>query len=172
MEDGADVTLPQLLRDRIEEGYNLEDLRSLCWDLELNYDELPGDRLSRKVIALLVAVYQAKAFRTFHQLLVESRENYDWPSLEDIEAYDWSKLAAEVDFPNRFKTGFNRLAITTKSFRETTIDCWGSEPFLLRGITVERFIPVTSSMINGLSTQTCKILKTCHLSLESHLIRD
>ena len=46
------TTLPQF-RDQIVDHFNLEELKDLCFDLNISYDNLPGDNLSSKARELV-----------------------------------------------------------------------------------------------------------------------
>ncbi len=44
------------LRQKLSDSFNLEELRNLCFDLQLNYDDLPGEKRGDKIRELVIAM--------------------------------------------------------------------------------------------------------------------
>ena len=85
------------LKNEIKTRFNLEEIRSLCFSLSLNYDELPGNHLSRKAESLLLAVYQLKKTELFADVLLKERPDSNWRSLLNaISNEDWQSLLEEA----------------------------------------------------------------------------
>ena len=87
------------LRLQITDTFNLDEIKLLCLDLSLRYDDLPGDTLSLKVGALLIATYRLSQLSTLHAYLVRNRPNTEWLPLDQLEALNWADLADTFSFP-------------------------------------------------------------------------
>jgi Effector-associated domain 7 len=68
----------QQLRQRIETGFDLQDLRTLCFDLDIVYDELSGDRLSTKIIALVTHMRKTGQMVRLIKALETIRPELEW----------------------------------------------------------------------------------------------
>ena len=103
------------LRILITQSFDLEEIKSICFDLTIPYDELPGDRLSTKINALLIAVHRLNQLPTLHQILTEERPDTLWPSLDDLLAFNWADLTNATPLPpvieNRIEQQINHLNI-------------------------------------------------------------
>ena len=86
------------LRLQIAESFSLEEIKILCLDLSLRYDELPGDFLSAKITALLIAIYRLDQLPTLHKYLTANRPNTNWVPLDQLLAFDWSDLVDSITF--------------------------------------------------------------------------
>lgn len=84
-------------KKQIVESYSLNELKDLCFDLDINYDDLPGDRLSTKIEALLVETYRQENFADLTEQLNKDRPQRDWPSGEEVQDFAWADLAEKVD---------------------------------------------------------------------------
>lgn len=69
----------QLLREKIATCFDLQDLRTLCFDLDIVYDELSGDRLSAKVVSLILYMRKASRMENLIQSLKMARPEFEWP---------------------------------------------------------------------------------------------
>ncbi len=94
---------------KVEETHNLDEIKTLCFDLGLIYDELPGDRLSLKVLSLIIASYKADHFESFYPLLLQTHPHEKWPSLKEIRSYDWESIASKTNFPNSIQKWINQI---------------------------------------------------------------
>ncbi|MCL4262205.1 MAG: ATP-binding protein [Anaerolineae bacterium] len=74
------------LRQMIEAHFDLQDLRELCFDLNINYDNLSGDRLSAKVIALVEEMRKRGQMELLLVTLVTARPHVSWPEWSPEEA--------------------------------------------------------------------------------------
>lgn len=72
----------QELRRLIETHFDLEGLKGLCFDLELTYDELAGDRLSSKTISLVEHVRKRGHMSHLMMALAQARPLIEWPQWE------------------------------------------------------------------------------------------
>lgn len=73
------------LRKLIEKRFDLEELRTLCFDLNINYDELSGDRLSTKTVALVEYMRRFGQMPQFMEALENARPVLDWPGWKQNE---------------------------------------------------------------------------------------
>ena len=86
----------------ISKAFNLEELKTLCFDLGLNFDELPGDRLSRKVESLIVEFYKSNRIPDLFKQLLDDREHVVWPTIDEAEQCNWEPLRLKVEQPELF----------------------------------------------------------------------
>ena len=68
------------LRELMVGHFSLADIRQLCFDLDINYDELSGDRLSGKVIALIDFMSKRGQMAALLARLAEERPQVRWPA--------------------------------------------------------------------------------------------
>ena len=93
------MSLQRELRKQIAHNFDTEEIKTLCFDLNLPFDELPGDRLSSKITALLIAVYRMGKLELLHDILSEERPTVEWPKLPVVLELDWDQLAETVTLP-------------------------------------------------------------------------
>jgi len=75
----------QRLRQMIESRFDLQDLRELCFELDLIYDNLSGDRLSIKIIDLIETMRKTERMSEMMTALQTVRPLLDWPEWRTIE---------------------------------------------------------------------------------------
>ena len=102
------------LKTLIEDSYNLNELQNLAFRLNIKYEELSGDTVSTKTIALIEYVCRHGLAERFKAQLLEDRtflkDDPDWESI------DWSKICARAPIKkNESKFDFN-LGCAWKSF--------------------------------------------------------
>jgi hypothetical protein len=68
----------ETLRIAIAEHFNLEELKTLCFDLGLKFDKLPGEGLDAKVIALISWFEDRDSTLTLIAKLRKERPDFDW----------------------------------------------------------------------------------------------
>lgn len=73
------------LRERIVARFNLEELRTLTFDLQVNYDELRGETISGKVLALLEHLSHQERIPVLLSRLKHLRPSEDWDSFLPAE---------------------------------------------------------------------------------------
>lgn len=66
------------LRRQIEQAFNLDDLRTLVFDLHLHYDNLAGETLERKIISLLEMCQKQGRWSDLTQNLQSARPHVQW----------------------------------------------------------------------------------------------
>lgn len=88
------------LRDFIFESYNLEDLRTLCFELKVDYDELYEGRKSTKVQDLILLMGKRKRLEELLQALQRQREL----------SFQHYKLSTEPQFVNGLYNQLNSFS--------------------------------------------------------------
>lgn len=78
-----DVSLRLL--DLLLEGFSKEDLKDLCFELGIDYDDLPAEGRSSKARELIT--YMERRGRTAELVILgaEKRPHLDWPQLNELE---------------------------------------------------------------------------------------
>lgn len=71
---------PRMLRQQIADVFTEGDLRRLCYDLQIDFDELAGRRKSEKIIDLLIYVEDRGLMDRLLEILKQERPHVDWPT--------------------------------------------------------------------------------------------
>ncbi len=71
----------QQLKTQMQSAFDLDEIRELCMDLEITYDEIAGDTLSSKIIALITYLGREEQLPNLIHYLIQKRPNYQWPQL-------------------------------------------------------------------------------------------
>jgi hypothetical protein len=66
----------------IKDHFDMSELRTLSFNLAIDWDELPGDRKSVKIVSLLRAVSQDNRQNELLEYLIEQRPHIDWPNID------------------------------------------------------------------------------------------
>jgi S1-C subfamily serine protease len=74
------------LREGIIASYNLEELRTVCYDLGIEYEDLSGENKSTRVIALIEYVWRRGKLDALLDYCRQDRPLYAWPALEPAAA--------------------------------------------------------------------------------------
>ncbi len=75
------------------EHFNLEELRTLCFDLDVNYDDLGGEGITAKARDLITVMLRQNRLVELTYKLQILRPNDDWPNVEALspdERLDWT----------------------------------------------------------------------------------
>jgi hypothetical protein len=84
------------LRQKIEEHFNLDELANLVFELNINYENLPGETLQAKSRELVNYAQRHNILRRLVELCAALRSHVDWwQGLEFLQQSD--ALAAEAD---------------------------------------------------------------------------
>ena len=83
--------------NQLVEAFSTSELKDLCFDLGINYDNLPGDRLSSKIEAVLVELHKQKRFALLVAYLERERSGFTWPIVSEVEGFAWAELAEKID---------------------------------------------------------------------------
>ena len=92
-------TLPVRLRDIIEKRFNLDELKSICLDLNVNFENLPGDTLSAKAREFILYLGRRQRLLELTKRGKELRSDIiDWPDPTEAANRVPSIYAQEPDF--------------------------------------------------------------------------
>lgn len=98
-----------LLLKQIEQSFNNDELRLLCYDLGINYENLPGETRSQFARELILHCQRTGRLSDLIQVCRELRPNASWPSLSDFESDAEIKIQ-EVEPPlNRIQKVENEI---------------------------------------------------------------
>jgi len=70
------------LREYIARYFDLSELKELCFDLGVDYDELSGDNKAGKIIALVSYLYRRGRLSELLQKCMQERPGVDWSETE------------------------------------------------------------------------------------------
>lgn len=105
------------LRKLLIQHFSLDELRVLCFDLGLEYEELPGDTRTTKMHGLIEYLQRRGELSRLLNEVIDHRPNLAWPSFED------GSSAAQKDEPTSSpqsyvheKTGLEMLLIPAGEF--------------------------------------------------------
>lgn len=73
------------LRRKIIEHFNKDELQTLTFDLEVDWDELKGEEKSKKTQSLIMYLGRQGKLSNLIQLLEEERGNIEWPEVPDAQ---------------------------------------------------------------------------------------
>ncbi|MEZ4641775.1 MAG: NB-ARC domain-containing protein [Chloroflexota bacterium] len=81
-------TLPPLaqLREQIASHFNLEGLRTLCVDVNVNFDELPNPGLTPKIRDLIQVMWRRGRIETLLTAVTRTYPHVSWPDLAALQA--------------------------------------------------------------------------------------
>lgn len=86
-------------RKQITDLFSLEEIKILCFDLSIPFDDILGEHLSSKVNALLVALFKLEKLDEFHKMIAEERPKASWPSIDELQNFQWVSLEKTVNLP-------------------------------------------------------------------------
>ena len=93
------MSIQREFRKLLIETFSIEEIKMLCFDLSIPYDDLAGDGLSPKINSLLVSSYKLGNLSELLTYLDEERPKVSWPTLEELEAFDWEDLSRSTEIP-------------------------------------------------------------------------
>ena len=68
---------------QLNEHFNLEEIRTLCFKLHIDYETISGDEKSSRIRELLLAMGRYGRLSDLIKVVREERPNVDWPSIPD-----------------------------------------------------------------------------------------
>ncbi|HIP71817.1 MAG TPA: pentapeptide repeat-containing protein, partial [Anaerolineae bacterium] len=68
-----------IMRTQMVDAYNLDELRQVTHALEINWDDLAGDTISRKIMSFLGFLARRSRLGELLDILREERKTYEWP---------------------------------------------------------------------------------------------
>ena len=113
----SELQIQQLrnLRTLILNHFNLEELRTLCLDLGVDYESLSGDSKPTKVRELIHYHYRVNRVKVLLYYLNEARPTIAWPQIEDLpETLAYGQQVWEEDNSLRgclFQVGHVKLVL-------------------------------------------------------------
>lgn len=84
--DHKSSTPLQHLRQLMVTHFSLTELQTLCFDLHVNYDELPHPGLTPKIRDLIQVMVQNGRLPDLHTAVSQVRPRVNWPSVDDLLA--------------------------------------------------------------------------------------
>jgi hypothetical protein len=108
------------LRGLIGKYFNVGELKSLCFDIDINYDELPGENLSIKVQELVSYCYRHNRTEELIAVCKQLRPHGTW-ILED--QYDDIYLPDNKITSSLFDRGLAVISATSLSNRLASCAC-------------------------------------------------
>lgn len=107
-----------VIRDNLATLFSLSELRSLCFDLEIQYDNLHGDTIMEKSIELVDYCYRHGLKTTLVIECQKLRPHVFWPTAEDVNASSTSSLRTNVIALNKNEQEINLSNKTTIELSE------------------------------------------------------
>jgi hypothetical protein len=104
----------------IVEHYSSDGLKTLCFELRVNYDDLPGDRISAKARELLLHLGQEKRFDELLETVRQDRPDAYPPSGFNPDAL----YAALPDFASDAHDQLPSLALVEQSYLQAVAGEW------------------------------------------------
>jgi hypothetical protein len=91
-----------ILHKKISKAFDLEELKTLCMDLGVDFDSLGGQGKPEKVRELLLYLKRKNRLATLKDILPQKRPNHDWQ--EDIEKAEQEVLESDLSEDQQSKT--------------------------------------------------------------------
>lgn len=107
------------LRKLLIQHFSLDELRVLCFDLGLEYEDLPGDTRTTKIHGLIEYLQRRGELYPLLNEVIDHRPNVTWPSFEDGITYASKEAALGSVLPASYihkKTGLEMLLIPAGEF--------------------------------------------------------
>lgn len=107
------------LRKLLIQHFSLEELRVLCFDLGLEYEDLSGDTRTTKMHGLIEYLQRRGELYQLLNEVIDHRPNVTWPSFEDGTTHASKEAATGSVLPASYiheKTGLEMLLIPAGEF--------------------------------------------------------
>ena len=79
------MSISRQLRELISQGFGREELRNLCFDLDVEYDDLPAEGRSGKARELVIYMNNRGRTAELLALCAQRRPHLDWPEFVEPE---------------------------------------------------------------------------------------
>lgn len=117
----ADPNRPKLtqLRKLLIQHFSLDELRVLCFDLGVEYEDLPGNTRTTKMHDLIKHLQRRGELPGLLKEAVDHRPNVAWPSFEETNRTEEKGNFADQNSPRSFiheKSGLEMLLIPAGEF--------------------------------------------------------
>ncbi|MFQ5399132.1 MAG: pentapeptide repeat-containing protein [Anaerolineae bacterium] len=93
------------LRVDIGRVFNLAELRTLVFDLGIDWDELAGDIESTKIESLIAYLHRRGRLDDLLLLLRQERPHVEWPSIPKLATFDLSRSDLSTDTLDEARLG-------------------------------------------------------------------
>ena len=70
---------------QMQEAYDSDDLRALCFDFGIDYDSIEGDTKKNKIISFVLHFYKNNTLQIITDFLAADRPNYKWNISTHVE---------------------------------------------------------------------------------------
>jgi len=90
---------PADLRTKMVKAFDEDEIKTLCFDLNIDFDDIKGDNKSGKVRELILFVSRRNRLSELIALCKTQRPNESWLDISDYEFYDPSLSAREHTKP-------------------------------------------------------------------------
>ena len=70
---------------QMQEAYDSDDLRALCFDFGIDYDSIEGDTKKNKIISFVLHFYKNNTLQIITDFLAADRPNYKWDISTQVE---------------------------------------------------------------------------------------
>ena len=70
---------------QMQEAYDSDDLRALCFDFGIDYDSIEGDTKKSKIISFVLHFYKNNTLQIITDFLAADRPNYKWDISTQVE---------------------------------------------------------------------------------------
>jgi hypothetical protein len=84
------------LRRQMAASFNLEELNTLCFDLKVNFDELPHSGLTPRIRDLIQVMERSGRVPDLLTAVSQAQPHIDWPDLADLEAATLSDVEQDT----------------------------------------------------------------------------
>jgi hypothetical protein len=107
------------LREQISSNFNLDEIRSLCFDLDINYENLSGDTLDRKAQELVAHCNRRGRLQVLVNRCSELRPATDWNAwnYDQIQEESLEKVTRQFSHPIR-----QQMDVINRTVRALTED--------------------------------------------------
>jgi len=84
------------LRDNIVRVFNDEEIKDICFELDVDYENLKGEGKSGKVRELLALIYRTDRLKDLVEVLADKRSNITWLPKDEMETFDDANSLLEI----------------------------------------------------------------------------
>lgn len=143
------------LRSEIEKRFSISDIKEICFDLDINYENLEGGTLNTKVISLITHCNQLNIRNSLISKLHERRPNVDWSSyhIPPSSTLSFRSNVLPLTLTNPLNIGILLLFLSTLSLTPLYFIITNNS-----GNTPAHSIPDQSSSIEGTGAATPTVI--------------
>jgi hypothetical protein len=110
------------VRNQMARAFDLSELKTLCFDLNINYQDLPGETLNDKIRELLKYCFRRDRISHLISVLKKTRPNIDWEATivrqegEDDRSFDLLEAHSLIkQYNRRYQTLSKEKRIKTEN---------------------------------------------------------